>query len=255
MFQTAAKAALKWRKSGDPDALHDLRVAARRYRAAVRFFSPLLKDVSVRRVLQATDRLAAVSGPVRDADMLAGFGHGVRGDAASDTPERKRLRRFLAGHGFRALRAKAAALHKTGHALRSRSDTPSFGAFAVLRMKDRINNLAGYDLPGDIDRPNRVHVVRKRVRRLRYWAEMTAPACGARMEELATCLHNLATALGLLHDVDVATESLRQDSGSLRELRLRRTRKVKSAWRALTGHKGLTLVGKAMAAAKGNKIP
>ena len=249
LFRTASEAARTWRESEDPEDLHDLRVAARRYRAAVRFFRPLLKHESVRRILKATERLAIVSGPLRDADVLASLGQSVRGDAAGGAPGSARLRRFLAGREFRALRAEVAGLHRAQHLEKSGRPTPTLGAFAAARLRDRLEDLTGSGLLKHLNQPNRVHGTRKRVRRLRYWAEMVAPSCGGPMAKLAARLHDAATALGELHDVDVALERRGADTGSLRRLRRERVRTVRSAWVALTGREGHLVIRNAMLAA------
>lgn len=246
MFRTAATAAGTWLKSEDPEALHDLRVAARRHRAALRFFKPLLKRRAVRRVLKAMDNMATVSGPVRDTDMLAGFCRNVRGAADDGKLGRARLRRFLAGEGFRSLRRGVAEVHRGALVAQSHRMGPRFGAFAVARLRNRLRSLEGCDLLTLLNNPNRIHVARKRIRRLRYWAEMVAPYCDSRMAMLATRLHDAATALGELHDVDVAIERRGSDPRLLKRLRRGRARKVRSAWRALTTREGHLLIRDAM---------
>lgn len=55
--------------AGDPEALHDLRVALRRLRALLR---PLAKRAAIAPVFALTGEVLAATGPLRDLDVLAG---------------------------------------------------------------------------------------------------------------------------------------------------------------------------------------
>src|SRR3712207_5223848 len=59
-------AALDW---GDPEGVHDMRVASRRLRSALRDFSPYLRRRQFRRARGDLKNLAAALGLVRDEDV------------------------------------------------------------------------------------------------------------------------------------------------------------------------------------------
>lgn len=246
LFDTALAKAVAWRDTGHAEDLHQFRVATRRYRATVRLFKPLLKPKPFRRVMKALDRLARVTGPVRDAEVVARIwsnGPDLTPDGATD---RERLRGFLAGRRFAELQKAVDELQNSGFADDPRSGQPSLADFVTSRMRVHMDRLARIDLPGLLARPRRVHTVRKRVRRLRYWAELAAPHCVAAMAEMAVRLHDSATALGELHDVDMALGTRGGDRRRVRQLRHRRAKKAVETWRALTGHCGIRLARLAM---------
>ena len=56
-------------KSGDPDAIHDLRVAVRRFSACLRAFAPFYPPHAARRVRRRLSGLMEVAGLVRDLDV------------------------------------------------------------------------------------------------------------------------------------------------------------------------------------------
>jgi CHAD domain-containing protein len=82
------------RKGDDPEALHDMRVASRRLRAAISVFAPAFPAQKIgpieREVCKVTDALGAV----RDADVQIGFMEDLLENAAES--EQPGLESFIA---------------------------------------------------------------------------------------------------------------------------------------------------------------
>lgn len=57
-------------RSADPDAIHDLRVASRRLRAALRHLEPCFRKRDARSLRSAVRKLARMLGETRDLDIL-----------------------------------------------------------------------------------------------------------------------------------------------------------------------------------------
>lgn len=253
LFRTAVREADRWVRSGEPEALHDLRVAARRYRAAVRFFRPLLDPRPVRALVCEMNRLADASGPVRDADVDTLLNRRTCAREDRDASSRTKLRTFLEGREFRRLEAKASALHDRIRSRSIGSNTPSLGRLAATRLEKRLRALADSDLEDCIHGPSRVHETRKKARCLRYWAEMLVPACGVRMRKLASILHTVTTSLGELHDVDVAIDRRGKASRRMKRLRRARASRALSAWSSLTDKNGRRVLASALRSTEDRK--
>src|SRR5437588_3817420 len=59
-------------REGDPDAIHDARVATRRMRAALRLIKPVISDEQRRPLARVLRRLRRRLGPRRDLDVMIG---------------------------------------------------------------------------------------------------------------------------------------------------------------------------------------
>lgn len=82
------------REGSDPEALHDMRVASRRLRAALDAFGPCYAGRTFRRVTRETKALTHALGVVRDDDVLLDS----LGGYAKDIPQEERpaLEGFIA---------------------------------------------------------------------------------------------------------------------------------------------------------------
>ncbi|MET0405834.1 MAG: CHAD domain-containing protein [Cystobacter sp.] len=199
-----------------PDNVHDLRVATRRLRAALKTFRDL-GDLAPRE--RAVKRLQDALGEVRDLhvqgewlDTKARQGSTVRKTGVQsmhtrlsealprrerrlrralqhwvdqDVPDIERAARRLEGPGkYGGRRAR--------HGLRHR-----------LRQVERLMN----DCRENLDAPT-AHELRKAVKKLRYEAELFLPALEDGVKPLLKALKPLQETLGELHDADVRLEWL-----------------------------------------------
>lgn len=224
--------------SDDPACVHDLRVAIRRFRMALRFFRPHLPAAPARRLNERVSRLADRLGPIRDAQVWMEF---------LDAPARER---FAADPAWRAYRARQDAVQRRLLRL-LRQILSSAECSALMRAIIRFLRIQVPDrerrappLPFAPHAARRVrrlyarilderhltpetpgeefHRLRRLVRRARYWAEFAAPALGGHVQRLALRLKAVADALGDIHDMDVHLRRLaRQTSAPVLRARLK----------------------------------
>jgi CHAD domain-containing protein len=224
-------AALDW--SSD-DGVHDMRVASRRLRSALRDFKLHLR--ATRRLDAARaelKRLADALGAVRDEDVAiraleklkeeageqtASEGFELFADARRTRRERAReeLTRALDEESFESARRQIASAFEKATAPRKRKgdaegdgddghgdDARSFsglGRFIIERSWDELR-----EREPSLYRPLKsgpLHKMRIAAKRLRYALELFAACFGERSKELAHELAELQTALGELHDCD-----------------------------------------------------
>jgi CHAD domain-containing protein len=200
--------------AGGEEDLHQLRVAARRLRVALAL---LARKPAGRRVRRAVGSLRGVTrsgGISRDLDVgVALFEEELARSGL--TPERRVLRRRLKAARARGrsrmadamLDLEIARLRRDLRVLARRSD----GFFAVLRrireMRDDTGRetLALVVALGDRFDPPELHRLRRRVRRLRYAAELSGALKG-QLPPAAAEFRSLQDELGALHDHHVLSE-------------------------------------------------
>lgn len=187
----------------DAKGLHDLRVAARQWRAAVRLLDPCA-DSALDRLRRDLGRLTRELGDWRDTEVLAGLDGA--GDAAGEVA-RAQVRRAVARRLARAdwlgvmtrLRRIATRRRLSGSLHRPclfDRQAARFLARAFDRLERRRKELAWND-------GQAVHDFRRRVRLARYWAEFSVESLGPEVAWLARRMHALSSALGDVHDWDV----------------------------------------------------
>ncbi len=270
---TACIAQLHWNALGageqDPEFIHQMRVALRRLRSALRTFRPALPVGFEQAVVPAIRDLSRSLGGARDWDVLAAE---IVGPAQAVFADNDRLAALAAAvewarrQAHESMRAAFAApayaltLLDFGARLQRAAEeekpAPALADFAARRL-DRLRKkaLALADLAKNRD-PVRLHALRIGVKRLRYAIEFFAPLYRARdtRQALAT-LTALQDSLGALNDLARAGPLLAQcldDDPALREaialtggwhgprhavlrrltlLGIRRLRKLESFWR------------------------
>ena len=218
------------------DALHDLRVAIRRLRAAVGLFAPAIelprraRDDRLRRLGRRLARL-------RDVDILRGALSGDEAATAGVAPsllERLSADRIkAAGQTERVLRRR-----RTKRMLRSFARwerrprfrvTPDdvIGTLLPVRLQERTDSFSahpGWDLKIRRDAEGRLedaekaldrdglhdvlHQLRRRAKRLRYELEIAGPLLGRDESPALDYLRQVQDALGELQDLRVIDASL-----------------------------------------------
>jgi CHAD domain-containing protein len=149
----------------DAEFLHQLRVGARRLRAALRASKRLWRKDDVGRLRRDLRALAAASGPARDWDVQHERLPARMRRAAQlrRSAARDRLRRVLAALDLRLPHATAGAAQLFAE----------FARETLERMHRKLRRRARDTNWKD---PEQRHALRVRLRRLRYIAEFLAPA-------------------------------------------------------------------------------
>ena len=211
----------------DPEALHDMRVAVRRLRAAVRIFAagfPVRAEHGLRGELRWLGRLL---GGVRDLDVqlehLAAFAAqappnvraGLLGFDDYLVAERSRRRApMLAGldspRYFRLLvRLEEFAAGRARRGKRSVAQTP-VAVIGRRAIKKALRDLLKRgDKIGAAPTPEDLHVLRIRAKRLRYLFEFLIDVVGKEGGRFVKRLTRLQDLLGTYHDAVVAGDYVR----------------------------------------------
>jgi CHAD domain-containing protein len=214
----------------DMDAVHDMRVASRRVREALRLFAPLYR----RRMFAEWDALfghvTGSLGLVRDADVYVAAMRGVMGRAKE--PDERVTLAYLIGHrqGVRAgdLRRMRKRLERLDLAkLRKRfekaavrvRDIPEaaqpLGAIAREAVETRVTAAFGH-IPAALTPEDSAsqHAMRIACKKLRYAVETLEPCFGDDYDDLHDLLVRFQDELGELHDLDVFLAQVRELRGS-----------------------------------------
>ncbi len=221
-------AALDW---SDPEGVHDMRVASRRLRSAVRDFSPYLRRRQFRSAREALKSLATSLGLVRDEDVAlmaleklaagapsevaAGVGQFVAERQRRRDRARARLERALTEEALRELRedfddALADGVKSARKPEVSGGDVVSFRRAGRKIIGAGVAELS--ELSDSLYSPLKsepLHRLRIAAKRLRYGVELFAACWGeGALAPFAKEIAKLQSSLGELHDCDVWIEEL-----------------------------------------------
>ena len=207
----------------DPEFIHQMRVALRRLRSALRIFRPVLPDGLEQAVVPPIRDLAGALGTARDWDVLAeeiveparrSFAADARLSALAAAVDHARQQaRAVAQQALAAPKHAAALLDLNArlHQDGSAAVGESLAAFAARRLNRLHKNaLALADAAEETD-PASLHALRIGVKRLRYALEFFAPLHRARdVRDALEALTALQDALGALNDLSRAGALLAQ---------------------------------------------
>ncbi|WP_282947966.1 CYTH and CHAD domain-containing protein [Cellulomonas endometrii] len=210
---------------GTPDAVHQMRVATRRLRSALRTFAPLL-DTTVTGPLRDELRwLARDLGTVRDAEVLrdrvraAAVAAGPLVDAGPDELEddrraaHDRVLAELDGERYHHLVVALAAL-AASPPLRARAAAPARTTLPrlVARRDPRARRLLkrARRAPAGPERDRVLHEARKAAKAARYAGEAVRPALGKQAAAYARALEAVQEVLGEHQDAVITRERLRE---------------------------------------------
>jgi CHAD domain-containing protein len=199
--------------AGDEEALHDMRVAARRLRVALPLLARHPHGRRVRRSLKVLKQVTRAGGASRDLDVAVTL---LAARAAEPTAELAILRRRLRDARGRSRTRMAEGLLDLEIAelrrhLRATVSRRADGLFVVLRRLRETRTALGtealslLDALGDRYEPAALHRLRIRTRRLRYIAEI-ADAFRAQSTTAADDLKALQDRLGVVQDTHVIAE-------------------------------------------------
>ena len=216
----------------DTEFLHDLRVAVRRARSAIKLLSGVLDPAVEQHVADELRWLGAVTGPPRDLDVLHLLLEEIAptwpAGAADDLAMFGELLSAQANRGYatlrRALRSERYAELRTmiltaqGVGPLSRVAVERLGAKRLRRITTRVvreGNMISDASPGEA-----LHDLRKRCKELRYLLELLAPVFPAdRHTRVVKELKVLQETLGDFQDGEVQRDAVR--SAAARLLRTR----------------------------------
>jgi len=232
----------------DPEHLHDLRGAIRRFRSVLGIAAPLLSDTSARRVRKALSRLNDSLGRVRDTDILLllrarylGRG-GQKIHAQPPEARRKAILRILSSELWLKTVRQASILTRSElPALEARSPSPPAGTFAADRLARLIKRIARQPRPHPDMPPEDLHSLRKLCRRGRYWCEMFGDCLGSAAARHGRRFRAVAEALGSIRDIEMAMQKSKEariPQSAYRSMRTDRDRLWKTArreWKRLAG--------------------
>lgn len=218
---------------GDPDAIHDMRVATRRLQAVVRICKDCFRAKRVKKIRSVLRDLIVALGEVREYDVLADR---IKSTASPESAHAEIALGLMLGR-IASLRNKAhrnlvALLHDDGHAktldafrrdpglVRDSSEkTPSrFGDFLRDTIPGLFNDFlaATTAVAGHPRRTDALHTLRIEGKPLRYVMEFGEPCFGARFSACYKAVKAVIALLGEIHDDDVALAELKS---WLREVR------------------------------------
>ncbi len=215
-----------------PEPVHQMRVAVRRLRSAIKVFRSAVRCPAVDAADTAVKALGAKLAPARDWDVFVtetlaavvrAFPAETRLQQLVAAAERRRrtshaeLRTFLAGAEFRRLGIALACL-AAGQEWQTNLDAAQLAElalpldeFATRVLNRRLKRLAQVeDSLADLE-PAELHAVRLRAKRMRYAAEIFAPLQpGKSANRFLHRLSTLQARLGILNDGAVASTLLRE---------------------------------------------
>jgi len=210
----------------DPEALHDMRVAARRMRAAMALFSPAL-PARAERLRQELRWIGGVLGEVRDTDIqlerLASWAREAEEAEVTSLRTlsvvlekrrqraRTRLLRALDSRRYQLLVQRYTLMLQRGPLRRSmNSRTPALALLPemiaahharVIKQGERIDSRSS---------PETYHRLRIRCKRLRYAVEFSREVYGPPAEGFVAVMVSMQDLLGMHQDAYVAVASLEE---------------------------------------------
>jgi triphosphatase len=219
----------------DPEPVHQMRVAVRRLRSAIKVFRRAVRSPEVDAADAGLKALAARLGPTRDWDVFVtetfatvaeafpGDKHLKRLLAAAERRRRtchSELRAFLTSIDFHRLGIELACLaggtewqETLGEAEKAELAL-SLEQFAARVLDRRLKRLVQVETALSELEPSELHSVRLVAKRLRYAAEIFAPLFPAKAaNRYLRRLSDLQDRLGMLNDVSVAQALLGELGG------------------------------------------
>ena len=210
----------------DIEGVHDMRVATRRLRSAVRDFEPLLKKRLPKKVRKDLKRVSDALGAVRDQDVAIEFLEKLPDETAADSIKggigaflkernerrdaaRLNLTESISAEKLDDLQKRfARAIDKMAHRRKSKRAV-SFNEAGRAAVAEGLENLFG--LGAHLYHPYNVaelHEMRIAAKRLRYAIELFVHCWGDSTAPFAEEIARMQSFLGEAHDCDVWIEDL-----------------------------------------------
>jgi len=204
--------------AGEEEPVHQVRVASRRLRVTLPLLAGKARGRRLKRARSILGELTRAAGKGRDLDVLVGlFEERLAGLEAPSAEQRELLRRLrVARNRSRSHLADGILdldIDRLRHDIRRIRARGTADADTILRRILRIREregavlLRGLAAVGGRNDPEALHALRRRVRRLRYTAEVDDVVRGQESGASAVW-KKLQDAIGVLHDVHVLAEWL-----------------------------------------------
>ena len=205
-------------QNGEVEPIHQVRVASRRLRAAVRLFSPYIQPIKPRDIEERLKWIGAQAGAVREFDMLEKLSRRTTRKLDPEIvkeldpiwEEFKERRKEAAEHLAKTLnspRYKSLAKQLSGRIEITAEGDVAFAAVAPKLISPMLKSAikAGEKL-GDDPAPDSLHRLRKRSKNARYALEMMMGLGGKALRQELKRLEDLQEVLGDYHDAAVAVD-------------------------------------------------
>lgn len=213
-------------RSDDPEYIHQMRVALRRLRSAVRVFSPVIAPQSEKTMRESLRRLGSALGPARDWDVVVDEVLAPVVQTFTDDNRVERLHQHALAKRDEARAAARAALAdaeygrimleliaslqqtRAGSAGQDDGDLRGFAQRRLRKLKRRVGRAAEHAAGLEV---STLHALRIAVKRLRYALEFFAPLYPrAAVKRELRRLTRLQQELGLINDLANAGPRLEQ---------------------------------------------
>jgi CHAD domain-containing protein len=210
-------------RTGQPDAVHQVRVACRRLRSILAAFRPVLDRAQTDPLRQELADVGAALSGGRDAEVALGHLRALVAEQPEELvlgPVAARLqqaeikelqaaegtaRKVLSGEAYLQLRDDLDALLADPPLAEHAAAAADVVAREVLaRTAKRLRR--GVHAAMDTDDPAALHDVRKAAKRVRYTAEAVVPVLGEPVAELVGALKDVQDVLGARQDTVVTRE-------------------------------------------------
>ena len=214
------------RRADDIEAVHQMRVASRRLRAALSIFETVLPNQPVKRWRKAVKKVTRSLGAARDLDVQIEFVQKFQKDHGSEKRHRPGLERLVLRLSQQRAVQQPSVLRAMDEIERSRilDQVAQFARktfaqgrlarvtpggtvsmqFAQEAVRARLGDLVSYE--SYVSQPDcvaQMHEMRIAAKRLRYTLEIFQPVFGSPIKPFIRSAKQFQTLTGDLHDMDV----------------------------------------------------
>ncbi len=218
-------------RGDDPEPIHDMRVAARRLRAALRTFRPAFGKRTLAPYVEDVRWLGNLLGRIRDLDVFIEWLEAY--EQSADPDLRPYIRRLIQDRKNARVRERSALLtalgspryHEFTHAFSDfirdtsesdRCDQDSLGDLGYAMIKREVEKVrkagkrARQKQLSKAERLGRLHRLRIQLKRLRYTTEFFYSLMPGEPDDLLKKTQALQNVLGTVHDSDVQSKFLKE---------------------------------------------
>lgn len=218
------EAALDW---SDIEGVHDMRVASRRLRSALRDFLPLFhKQTPLKNFGRELKKVADALGKVRDQDVAIVALEGLKNETVEHEEIKQGIEKLIEERNVICDKARMAltetitagtltllrekltkALEQATNESKSKDITFREAGSAIIKgqLKEFLKLSKSIYTPFDIEP---LHDLRIAAKRLRYAMELFTVCSGEELNSFADEVSNMQSSLGELHDCDVWIEEM-----------------------------------------------
>lgn len=212
-------------EGSDPECLHDMRVATRRLRAALRDFEPAFEQDRLDPLVKDVRWLAQLLGRIRDLDVFIAWLQRYEQEAPSS--QRPFVRRIIEDRQTARVRERAALLSGIASE-RYEQFTRAFSQFvrasaartqcgqqplidmATSKLERQLRRVRRIGKRVNSKRLKRLHELRIECKRLRYTAESLSTLYPGGLNSLIKRTGKIQDALGRVHDTSIYRQFLKE---------------------------------------------